>query len=56
VNILDRFLGLHVIEDLTDTTWWIDTIFSGLEQENAGDDSVDREVDAGPGALPAELT
>jgi hypothetical protein len=36
MNILDRFLGFDADGDLTDTPWWTDTIFRGLEREAAG--------------------
>ena len=32
MNVLDKLLGLALTEDLTETTWWTDTIFRGLEE------------------------
>jgi hypothetical protein len=37
MNILDKFLGFEADGDLTDTPWWTDTIFRGLEREAAGE-------------------
>lgn len=37
MSILDKFLGFDADADLTDTPWWADTIFRGLEREAAGE-------------------
>jgi hypothetical protein len=35
MSILDRLLGLKLVEEeeLTDTTWWSETVVQGLEQD-----------------------
>jgi hypothetical protein len=33
MNILDTFLGIKLDEDFTDTSWWEEAVFRGLEQE-----------------------
>jgi len=30
--MFDKFLGFDLFEDLTETTWWTDTVFRGLEK------------------------
>lgn len=37
MSILDRLLGLSTEEDLTETSWWTDTIFRGLEQAGSAE-------------------
>lgn len=37
MSILDKFLGFDADADLTDTPWWTDTVFRGLEREAAGE-------------------
>jgi hypothetical protein len=33
MNVLDKLLGLSLSEDLTETTWWTDTIVRGLAED-----------------------
>jgi hypothetical protein len=42
LSLLDKLLGLDLVEDLTETTWWTDNVFRGLEKADLD------EQDAGP--------
>ncbi len=32
MNVFDRLLGFDFVEDLTETAWWTETVFRGLEK------------------------
>jgi hypothetical protein len=32
LSLLDKLLGLDLVEDLTETAWWTDNVFRGLEK------------------------
>ena len=48
MNVFDKFLGIDLFEDLTETTWWADTVFRGLEKgvgdQQEGDLEVNRDL------------
>ena len=48
MSILDRLLGLSTEEDLTETSWWTDTIFRGLELAGSAEDLAGSEGSAPP--------
>ena len=33
MNVFDKFLGLTWPDDVTETPWWADAVFRGLEEE-----------------------
>jgi hypothetical protein len=45
MNMLDKFLGFDLFEDLTETTWWADTVFRGLEK--GGSDKKESDFESG---------
>jgi hypothetical protein len=44
MNMLDKFLGFDLFEDLTETTWWADTVFRGLEKRGSDKQESDFEA------------
>jgi len=55
MNMLDKFLGFDLFEDLTETTWWTDTVFRGLEKGGSGKQDGNFEVEAAPTTESTEL-
>ena len=55
MNMLDKFLGFDLFEDLTETTWWTDTVFRGLEKGGTDKQESDFEVVGDPTRRSAEL-
>jgi hypothetical protein len=53
MNIWDKVLGFDADADLTDTPWWTDTVFRGLEREAAGEAFGDAPSPGDPDALLA---
>lgn len=47
MSIFDKLLDLALIEDLTETAWWTETVFRELEQEDSDERALGPEV---PGA------
>ena len=43
MNIFDKFIGFDLFEDLTETTWWADTVYRGLEK--GGSDTQESDFD-----------
>lgn len=41
MNIIDRFLGIKLDEDFTDTSWWADAVFRALEREGPDEQAAD---------------
>ena len=56
MNVLDKLLGLTLSEDLTETTWWTETIFRGLEEDWLARQASEPEVDGGATQQTSELT
>jgi hypothetical protein len=56
MNVLDKLLGLSLSEDLTETTWWTDTIFRGLEENWPIQEATDSKVDDASTRESSELT
>lgn len=54
MNVFAYLLGLRSIEDLTDTSWWAETVFRELERSSSSDQGTDSELPAVPTRLPAE--
>lgn len=50
MSILDKLLGLTLIEDLTETAWWTEVVFRELEQGYPDE----RMIDAGGAAASTE--
>ena len=55
MNLFDKLLGLGLTGDLTDTTWWNQTVCRGLQQEDL-DEPSSAEADATAGPSAAEMT
>ncbi len=55
MNVFDKLLGLEITEDLTETAWWTDTVFRGLEMDDSDEQGIGIEVAAAPTQLPSEL-
>ena len=55
MSMFDKILGLDLVEDLTETTWWTETIFRGLEKGGSDKRAIDFEVAAAPTQTHAEL-
>jgi hypothetical protein len=47
MKILDALLGIGADDDLTDSPWWTDVVFRGLESDAA-------EQASAPESLPAD--
>lgn len=54
MNVFDKILGQALIEDLTDTSWWTDTVFRALEQDALNERGVDPEVAGSAGQQTSE--
>jgi hypothetical protein len=54
MSVFDYLLGLRSIEDLTETSWWAETVFRELERNSASDRGTDSELPAVSTQLPAE--
>ena len=52
MNVFDKFLGRILAEDLTETTWWADTVFRGLEE----DWSIEQVIDSDAAAAATQQT
>ena len=55
MNMFDKFLGFDLFEDLTETTWWADTVFRGLEKGGSDKQESDFEAGAAPTQRSTEL-
>jgi len=55
MNMLDKFLGFDLFEDLTETTWWADTVFRGLEKSGSNKQENDFEAVGEPTQRSTEL-
>jgi hypothetical protein len=55
MNLFDKFLGFDLFEDLTETTWWADTVYRGLEKGGSDKQESDFEVVGGSTQQSAEL-
>ena len=55
MSILEKLLGLGAEEDLTESGWWTETIYRGLEQAGDVEESFDGAADSGQsrGSTPA---
>jgi len=53
--MFDKFLGFDLFEDLTDTTWWTDTVFRGLEKGSSEKQESGFEVAGNPTQRSTEL-
>ena len=51
MNPYDKFLGLIVVEELTESSWWTDAIFRGLEERSWDKPVLDSKVAAAPTQL-----
>ncbi len=52
MSILESLLGLGANSDLTESTWWTDTVFAGLERVVADDPDADTWVADNSSPLP----
>jgi hypothetical protein len=41
--MIDKLLGLKLVDDIAETSWWTDTIFRGLEQDRTEEQGLDLE-------------
>ena len=55
MNVFD-ILGLRWPENITETTWWADTVFRELEERESSDQVVDSGIVAGATQQTSELT
>ena len=55
MNMFDKLLGFDFVEDLTETTWWTETVFRGLEKGGSGKQDGNFEVEAAPTRESTEL-
>jgi hypothetical protein len=46
--IVDRLLTLKTVQELTETAWWTDTIFRGLEEFASGENAGSADAPAPP--------
>ena len=46
MSMFDKLLGFDLVEDLTETTWWTETIFRGLEKRGSDRKAIGFEVAA----------
>lgn len=53
MNIIDKLLALRLVDDLTETSLWADTVYRELERELSGEQGTDSDLTALP---PAELS
>ena len=44
MNVFDKFLGLTWPDDVTETTWWADAVYRGLEERAADEHVIDSEA------------
>ena len=44
MNVFDKFLGLTWPDDVTETTWWADAVYRGLEERPAEERLIDSEA------------
>ncbi len=44
MNVFDRFLGLKWPDDITETTWWADTVFRELEEGRSDEQVINSAV------------
>ena len=44
MNVFDKFLGLTWPDDVTETTWWADAVFRGLEERRLNEQVIDSEA------------
>jgi hypothetical protein len=49
MNIFDRLIAIKLDEDFTETTWWTDAVYRGLEQDA---DELSGELEAASAATP----
>ena len=49
MNVFDKILSLTLIEELTESPWWTDSVFRALEQDASNENGYDTEI-AGPAA------
>lgn len=54
MSMFDKLLGFDLVEDLTETTWWTETIFRGLEKRS-NKQAIDLEVAAASTQTRSEL-
>ncbi len=43
MNVFDKFLGLTWPDDVTETPWWADAVFRGLEESRSNEKDIDSE-------------
>jgi len=53
MNVYDKLLGLDLDEDLTETTWWTETVFRGLEK--GGTEKQDRSIEISAAANQSRI-
>ena len=56
MNVFDRFLGLKLPDDITETTWWADTVFRELEEGRFNEQVIDSVVADGTTQQTSEPT
>ena len=44
MNVFDKFLGLTWPDDVTETPWWAEAVFRGLEERLADEQVIDSEA------------
>ena len=44
MKVFDKFLGLTWPDDVTETPWWADAVFRGLEERLADEQVIDSEA------------
>ncbi len=55
MNVFDKLLGFDFVEDLTETTWWTETVFRGLEKGGTEKQDSGIEVSAAANQSSIEL-
>jgi hypothetical protein len=55
MNVIEKLLGLRPIQDLTETTWWTETVFRELERDVTAVRGIGSELAAPPADPPAEM-
>jgi hypothetical protein len=54
MNVIEKLLALKPIEDLTETTWWAETVFRELERDAPAGRGGGFELAAAPVEPPPE--
>lgn len=55
MNVFDKLLGFDLDEDLTETSWWTETVFRGLEKRGTAKQDSRIEVTAAANQSSVEL-